>query len=129
MKNLNPLLANLKSAALILFLAGFILASGLIAIKTLLLTEMSIETSVRPSVNASSDDSGVKVNSDDQRVNSGDRTVTSGRPSVTVWVNTTSGVYHCPNTRWYGNTKSGKYMTQEEAQSKGYRPAHGNVCA
>jgi hypothetical protein len=54
--------------------------------------------------------------------------VTSGNPNVTVWVNTSSGVYHCPNTRWYGNTNNGKYMTQQEAQSKGYRPAHGNVC-
>jgi hypothetical protein len=26
---------------------------------------------------------------------------------VTVWVNTRSGVYHYPGTRWYGNTKSG----------------------
>jgi hypothetical protein len=25
---------------------------------------------------------------------------------VTVWVNTRSGVYHYPGTRWYGNTKS-----------------------
>ena len=47
---------------------------------------------------------------------------------VKVWVNTNSGVYHCPGTRWYGNTKSGKFMTQREAQSKGYRPAYGAVC-
>ena len=47
---------------------------------------------------------------------------------VIVWVNTNSGVYHCPGTRWYGNTKSGQFMTQREAQSKGYRPAYGAVC-
>jgi hypothetical protein len=35
-----------------------------------------------------------------------------GNPDVKVWVNTDSGVYHCPNTRWYGVTKHGKYMTQ-----------------
>ena len=52
----------------------------------------------------------------------------TGNPTVTVWVNTNSGVYHCPGTRWYGKTKSGKYMTQPEAQSKGYRPAYGAVC-
>jgi hypothetical protein len=51
-----------------------------------------------------------------------------GRPDVKVWVNTRSGVYHCPGTRWYGNTKSGEYMTQKEAQEKGYRPAYGKVC-
>ena len=52
----------------------------------------------------------------------------SGNLNVLVWVNTNSGVYHCPNTRWYGKTKSGKYMTQKEAQAKGYRPAYGIAC-
>ena len=52
----------------------------------------------------------------------------SGNPNVKVWVNTNSGVYHCPNTRWYGKTKSGQFMTQREAQAKGYRPAYGAVC-
>lgn len=52
----------------------------------------------------------------------------AGNPTVKVWVNTNSGVYHCPNTRWYGKTKSGRFMTQREAQSKGYRPAYGAVC-
>ena len=51
-----------------------------------------------------------------------------GNPKVKVWVNTSSGVYHCPGTRWYGNTKRGEYMMQKEAQSKGYRPAYGIFC-
>jgi hypothetical protein len=54
--------------------------------------------------------------------------VRQGKPDVKVWVNTRSGVYHCPGTRWYGNTKSGEYMTQKHAQEKGYRPAYGKVC-
>jgi len=51
-----------------------------------------------------------------------------GNPDVKVWVNTTSGVYHCPGSRLYGNTKQGQYMTQAEAQEKHYRPAYGKVC-
>jgi len=51
-----------------------------------------------------------------------------GNPDVQVWVNTNSGVYHCPNTRWYGATKSGVYMKQTEAQQKGYRPAYHRIC-
>lgn len=51
-----------------------------------------------------------------------------GDPSVSVWVNTDSGVYHCPGTRWYGITKQGKYMSQGSAQTAGYRPAYGSVC-
>lgn len=52
----------------------------------------------------------------------------TGDPSVTVWVNTNSGVYHCPGTRWYGSTKEGKYMSQGQAQANGFRPAYGSVC-
>lgn len=52
----------------------------------------------------------------------------AGNPNVRVWVNTNSGVYHCPGTRWYGATKQGGYMTQQEAQKAGNRPAYGRVC-
>lgn len=51
-----------------------------------------------------------------------------GNPDVQVWVNTKSGVYHCPNTHWYGATKSGEYMKQSEAQQKGFRPAYHRTC-
>ena len=51
-----------------------------------------------------------------------------GNPSVKVWVNTSSSVYHCPGTRWYGATKQGQYMTQKEALEKGNRPAYGKYC-
>lgn len=57
---------------------------------------------------------------------------TAPRPPATadvrVWVNTSSRVYHCPGTRYYGATKAGVYMEQTEAQSKGYRPAGGTSC-
>jgi hypothetical protein len=52
----------------------------------------------------------------------------AGRPDVKVWVNTNSGVYHCPGTRWYGSTKQGEFMTQKKAQDGGNRPAYGKVC-
>lgn len=45
-----------------------------------------------------------------------------------VWLNTASNVYHCPGTRYYGTTKAGSYMTEEEAKAKGARPDHGKVC-
>jgi hypothetical protein len=40
-----------------------------------------------------------------------------------VWVNTATGVYHYPGTRWYGNTKQGKFMTEKDAIAQGYRAA------
>ena len=48
--------------------------------------------------------------------------------SVRVWVNTSSGVYHCPGTRYYGATKRGKYLSEEDARSQGYRAAYGKTC-
>lgn len=46
-----------------------------------------------------------------------------------VWVNTNSGVYHCPGTRYYGNTKRGEFLEESVATSQGYRPAHGAACS
>lgn len=50
-----------------------------------------------------------------------------GGPGM-VWVNTSSNVYHCPGTRYYGTTKAGSYMTEAEATAKGARPDHGKPC-
>src|SRR5437660_10912560 len=43
-----------------------------------------------------------------------------------VWVNTSSHVYHYQKSRWYGKTKQGKYMTEEEAKEDGDRPARSS---
>ena len=48
---------------------------------------------------------------------------------IRVWVNTSSGVYHCPGTRYYGTTKKGVYLEQSAAQAAGHRPAGGNACS
>ena len=44
------------------------------------------------------------------------------------WVNTTSKVYHCSGTRFYGTTKNGKYLFEAEAKVEGDRPDHGKPC-
>jgi len=43
-----------------------------------------------------------------------------------VWVNTKSGKYWMPGSRYYGRTKQGEYMPESEARSKGYTPANGS---
>ena len=54
--------------------------------------------------------------------------VSKGVPTIKVWVDTGYGFYHCPNTKLYGKTKQGVYMTQKQAQDRGYRPAYGTYC-
>jgi hypothetical protein len=51
-----------------------------------------------------------------------------GGPGM-VWVNSSSKVYHCPNDRWYGKTKSGEYMTEADAKAKGNRADHNKPCS
>ncbi len=48
-------------------------------------------------------------------------TQAAGGGNGKVWVNTKSGVYHKEGDRWYGRTKEGKYMTEDEAIKAGYR--------
>jgi len=40
-----------------------------------------------------------------------------------VWVNTATGIYRYPGTRWYGKTSQGKFMTEKDAVAQGYRAA------
>jgi hypothetical protein len=49
--------------------------------------------------------------------------IAAAKASGKVWVNTESGVYH-KSGRWYGKTKSGKFMTEADAKTAGYKPAH-----
>jgi hypothetical protein len=45
-----------------------------------------------------------------------------------VWLNTSSLVYHCPGTRYYGATAHGEYVTEAEAVRRGARPVGGRRC-
>ena len=40
-----------------------------------------------------------------------------------VWANPDSKIYHLPGSRWYGRTKTGRYMPEAEAVKAGYREA------
>jgi hypothetical protein len=35
--------------------------------------------------------------------------------SIRVRVNTKTGIYHYPGTKWYGHTKEGKYISEQAA--------------
>ncbi len=50
-----------------------------------------------------------------------------GGPGM-VWVNTSSKVYHCSGSTYYGKTKEGKYMTESDAMKMGAKADRGKPC-
>lgn len=60
-----------------------------------------------------------------------------GRPGLSaqdvgespVWVNQSSGVYHCKGTRYYGKTRVGEFLPEATARARGHRPAGGKSCS
>ena len=48
--------------------------------------------------------------------------ISAAKADGKVWVNTETGVYH-KGGQWYGATKQGKFMTEQEAKQAGYRAA------
>lgn len=43
-----------------------------------------------------------------------------------VWLNTSSGIWHTKDQRWYGTTKHGAYVCKEEAAAAGNRASLSN---
>ena len=48
--------------------------------------------------------------------------IAAARARGDVWVNTQTGVYH-KSGRWYGATKEGKFMSEQDAVRAGYHAA------
>jgi hypothetical protein len=40
---------------------------------------------------------------------------------IVVWLNLPSGIYHFKGERWYGNTKNGAFVCEQEAEKAGDR--------
>ena len=51
--------------------------------------------------------------------------IAAAKASGKVWVNLDTGIYH-KGGRWYGKTKTGKFMTEAEAKAAGYKESRKN---
>lgn len=73
---------------------------------------------------------GPAARSGKSRANSraGKEPAPGGGPDM-VWVNSQSKVYHCYGSQFYGKTREGKYMTEQEAKKMGAKPDHGKPCS
>ena len=47
---------------------------------------------------------------------------------VKIWANQRSGLYYCPDSKFYGKLTPGTYMLQSEAIQNGYQPAVHQTC-
>ena len=50
-----------------------------------------------------------------------DQQIADAKAKGMVWVNTSTKVYHKEDSRFYGKTKHGKFMTMDEAKAGGYK--------
>ncbi len=57
-----------------------------------------------------------------------DQEIADAKAKGMVWVNTSSKVYH-KEGKFYGKTKHGKFMTEDEAKKAGYHEAKNETAA
>jgi hypothetical protein len=57
------------------------------------------------------------------------RTAAPGGGPGMVWLNSETNVYHCYGTAYYGKTKNGKYVSEQDAVNAGAKPDHGKTCS
>lgn len=88
----------------------FVLFSGLIAVNATAQTAKPTAPAAKPAAN------------NPAPVKKGKATPAANQ----VWVN--GKVYHCPGTRYFGNTKKGEYMTEQQAIAAGATASHNKPC-
>jgi hypothetical protein len=52
-----------------------------------------------------------------------DQEIADAKTKGEVWVNTSSKVYHKEESKFYGKTKRGKFMSEDDAKKAGYHEA------
>jgi len=63
------------------------------------------------------------------RTSASSKTPAPGGGPGLVWVNSSTNVYHCYGTQFYGTTKAGRYMSESDAKAAGARPDRNKPCS
>jgi hypothetical protein len=63
------------------------------------------------------------------RTSASSKTPAPGGGPGLVWVNSSTNVYHCFGTQFYGTTKAGRYMSESDAKAAGARPDRNKPCS
>jgi hypothetical protein len=82
-------------------------------------TKASTASSRSPASSRKSEQAGASEKAEDESETQAKTPPAKGM----VWVNLKTGIYHREGDRWYGKTKSGKFMSEGDAEKAGYKPA------
>ncbi|HVO80335.1 MAG TPA: hypothetical protein VMT28_06375 [Terriglobales bacterium] len=96
-------------------------AAILCLLHTLLAAVAGATTPTAPATQATSTDNKSKSAKSESAAPSAQE-IAAAKASHKVWVNLSTGIYH-KRGRWYGKTKNGKFMTEDEAKKAGYKAA------
>jgi hypothetical protein len=58
-----------------------------------------------------------------------DSEIADAKSKGMVWANTSSNVYHKEDSKFYGKTKRGKFMSEDEAKKGGYHEAKNETAS
>jgi hypothetical protein len=83
-------------------------------------------TTAAPAAPAPSAPNAAKSKTPAPAANASASEIASAKLAGKVWVNTDTGVYH-KGGRWYGKTKQGKFMTEDDAKKAGYHEAKAEI--